>query len=237
MDSHAVHIWQGEVAATETDCPHYWRILDDSEKAQADSIKNEYLRKHYVEVRAILRILLGHTVHADPHTVRIHKTEHGKPYLVDYPELAFNLSHTDNRMIVAIAYNCLLGVDIEYLKLRANCAAVVNKCFADEEKAYWQQLPQSQQTQAFYHFWTRKEAFVKATGRGIAIGLKRCVLNPEKTTEFLRIPDGFGGIDDWMVGGIDWDESICGAFAINNQDTKRMLKNMYLSWDLLADVI
>jgi 4'-phosphopantetheinyl transferase len=207
VDCPEIKLWQGSIAAIEEDYPHYWCILDPSEQHLASTIKNEQFRKRYVEIHARLRIFLGDVVNAVPGQIRIHKTDYGKPYLVDYPDLAFNLSHTTNKMVVAIADNCDLGVDIEQCKPRANLAGLVDKCFAEVEKSYWQKLSQPHKIKAFYHFWTRKEAFVKATGRGIALGLKQCVINPESQNQFLTIPE-------WMIQEIDMEDTICGALVV-----------------------
>lgn len=211
MESAAINLWQGDVTATEAEHPQYWRILDATEQHHANGFKNGKLRGRYVEIHARLRIVLGNAINAAPEQLRIHKAEYGKPYLIDYPDLAFNLSHTANKMVIATASNCDLGVDIEQCKPRQNLAALVDKCFAEEEKAYWEQLPEPQQTQAFYQFWTRKEAFVKATGRGIALGLKNCAINPENTAELLRIPSGYGQASEWLIQELDMGGLICGA--------------------------
>ena len=208
-----IKLWHGNIAESEADHEQYWHILDQTEQQHASAFQNEQLYRCYVEIHARLRILLGGVVGETPERLRIHKTEYGKPYLADYPKMAFNLSHTANTMAVAIAYDCELGVDIESCRPRLNLAALVNKCFADEEKNYWQQLPEPHKMQAFYRFWTRKEAFVKATGRGIALGLKQCVVNPENPAEFLRIPGGYGKSSEWLIQDIAMGDFICGALA------------------------
>jgi 4'-phosphopantetheinyl transferase len=217
VDSGTIKLWQGDIAATETDYPDFWSILDPSEQHHAITIKNGQLHRRYVEIHARLRIVLGDATNAAPEQLRIHKAEYGKPYLADYPDLDFNLSHTANKMVVTIAHNCDLGVDIEQCKPRKNLAALIDKCFAEEEKSYWQQLPEFQQTLAFYRFWTRKEAFVKATGRGIALGLKQCVINADNLGRFLRIPMEYGQATEWHIQDIDMGESICGALVVKNK--------------------
>jgi 4'-phosphopantetheinyl transferase len=230
MDSSTIKIWKGNIAATEIDYPYFWSILDPTKQQHASAFKNESLRRRYVEIHARLRILLGDAVNAAPERLRIHKAEYGKPFLADYPELAFNLSHTANKMVVAIAYNCDLGVDIEQCKPRKNLAALVDKCFSEEEKAYWQQLPEAQQTLAFYQFWVRKEAFVKAIGRGIALGLKQCVVNPENQNELLRIPKNYGQARDWLIRDIEIGESICGALVVKNKGINQIVEKCILEF-------
>ena len=218
MESATINLWQGDITATEAEYPQYWSILDATEQHHANGFKNGKLRGRYVEIHARLRIVLGNTINAAPEQLRIHKAEFGKPYLIDYPDLAFNLSHTANKMVIATASNCDLGVDIEQCKPRLNLAALVDKCFAEEEKAYWEQLAESEQTLAFYQFWTRKEAFVKATGRGIALGLKECAINPENQSELLRIPSAYGQAGAWLIQEIDMGELICGAVVTKTKN-------------------
>jgi 4'-phosphopantetheinyl transferase len=236
VDSPEIKLWQAEIAGTEADYQHYWRILAPSEQQHAHAIKNRRLRGRYVEIHARLRIVLGDAVNTEPERLIIHKAEYGKPYLVDYPELAFNLSHTADKMVLAIAYGCELGIDIEQCKTRANLAALVDKCFAEEEKDYWQQLPEPLQTKAFYQFWTRKEAFVKATGRGIALGLKRCVINPGKPKELLRIPKGYGLASEWLIQDIGLGESMCGALAARYNGINHIAQ-MEVSWQSPATLL
>lgn len=211
MNTGTVEIWHGKVNAEDAHYPAYWRVLDADEKIHAGKIHNPLLHKRYVEIHGRLRVLLSQTLNEPPENLNIKKTGHGKPYLADYPELAFNLSHTADRVMIAVARQCQLGVDIEICKPRHNLSGLVEKCFSEEEAAYWSQLPEPQKNQAFYRFWTRKEAFVKATGRGIALGLNRCVINSENFAEFLRVPELCGQPTAWHILDVDLEGDICSA--------------------------
>ncbi len=215
MSDNVIKLWQGDVTAQESDYPRYWLRLGQAEQKQSANFQNKQIRQRFVEIHGRLREILGDVVNEDPAELRIHRAQYGKPYLADYPGLSFNLSHTGNKMAVAVAHHCELGVDIEHCKPRPNLAALVEKCFAEEEMDFWRQLPDTQKTQAFYRFWTRKEAFVKATGRGIALGLKHCVINPNRLNEFLRVPEEYGPPAAWRIHDIAINSSIDGALAVN----------------------
>lgn len=213
MNTDIIQIWHGNISVENADYQNYWRVLDAAEQAQAGKFKNDLLRKRYVEVHGRLRKILAQTLNELPERINIKTAEHGKPYLVDTSELAFNLSHSADVMVIAVGRNCQLGVDIEFCKPRTSLAGLVDKCFADEEIAYWNKLPEAEKTVEFYRFWTRKEAFVKATGRGIALGLNHCVINPENPTGFLRVPAEYGEASTWHVEDIDLGAGLCSALV------------------------
>lgn len=213
MDNHHITIWQGEINGDENDAPAYWNMLEAHEQQQAALISNPATRLSYIEIHARLRLMLADTINSRPELLRIVKGEFGKPYLADYPELAFNLSHTANKFVIVTGFHHELGADIEYCKPRITLPALVEKCFAEEEQDYWQQLPDQEKTEIFYRFWTRKEAYVKAIGSGIALGLNQCVINPEDHNRFLRLPAGYGHPDVWQVKDIVTGNNFCAAYA------------------------
>ena len=219
-----INLWYEDVADAASEYRKQWQLLSQNEKARADSLKNESSRNRFVAVHARLREILGSLVNAVPVQLRIEKTKYGKPYLTDYPDVIFNLSHTANKLAVVSGFNCELGVDIELCKPRANMAGLVERCFAEEELTYWKQLPATLKTQEFHRFWTRKEAFVKAVGRGIALGLKECVINPHNSGELLRIPNGYGKANAWLLEDLELDIPIYGALAVSANQSDDLTK-------------
>ncbi|TAK62970.1 4'-phosphopantetheinyl transferase superfamily protein [Methylobacter sp.] len=213
MNTDTIQIWHGNISAENAHYQSYWRVLDADEQAHAGRIKIDLLHKRYVEVHGRLRNILAQTLNESPEKIKINKAEHGKPYLPDTPELAFNLSHSADTLVIAVGWNCQLGVDIESCKPRASLAGLVEKCFAEEEIAYWNKLPEAQKILEFYRFWTRKEAFVKATGRGIGLGLNRCVINPENQAKFLRVPVDYGPASIWHIHELAFGLGICNALV------------------------
>jgi hypothetical protein len=96
---------------------------------------------------------------------------HGKPQArLDgrCADVAFNLSHTDGMVGVAVAMapGLALGFDLEPL---ARCVplAVARRYFTASEVAWLDGLPVPARTEGFLRLWTLKEAFIKATGKGL----------------------------------------------------------------------
>lgn len=216
MDVPNFKLWQIDIADAAVDYNQNWSILDQHEQIQAQAFNHPERQKHYVATRACLRLILAEALNESPQKLEIRRTEYGKPYLVDFPDLAFNLSHSGNKLVIAIAKNYALGVDIETYKPRKNLSALVEKCFAETEQRYWQQLPDALKVSSFYQLWTRKEAFVKATGRGIALGLNQCVLKPENHNEFLAVPTAYGAASAWRIHDIAVGDTMCGAVVLKS---------------------
>lgn len=207
----SLQLWQRRLAIDEAGYQDCRQLLDPDEHRRAGAITNDRSHRRFVASYGILRRILSQTVGRPPQAIRIHRTEHGKPYLADYPELAFNLSHTGDRMVIAVGRNCRLGIDIETCKPRPNLPALVAKCFAEVEAAWWQALPDADKNREFYRYWTRKEAFVKATGRGIGQGLHRCVIDPGNPVAWLSVPADCGPASGWHTRDLDLGDGVCSA--------------------------
>jgi 4'-phosphopantetheinyl transferase len=111
-----------------------------------------------------------------------------------------------------------IGVDLELCQDRRNLAGIVEKCFSVAESSYWNSLPDELKTRMFFRFWVRKEAFVKAVGRGIALGLNYCEIDTLNQDRFLTIPDSYGLASDWKIINIPFGgEGVC-AVVMKNQD-------------------
>ncbi len=202
---------------------HYLAILDKNELATAERFKFAELKHRYIICHGILRILLAEYINDSVTDLRIDKKEFGKPFLPDYPELSFNMSHSGDILALAISSQRQLGIDVECYKARNTWNGLVKKCFAPEEADYWNRLDKAEQGQAFYQFWVKKEAFVKAVGKGITLGLDQCVVNPDDVTSFLRVPDLGGSADTWQIYSLDLAKNEFGAVVCDRQDAELRL--------------
>ena len=97
-------------------------------------------------------------------SISIHRYPNGKPFLPDFPNLHFNITHTDHLAVLAIDTH-LVGVDIE--KVSVARMAIANRFFSDSEKEILNNCPDDQRDLLFYKLWTIRESFVKAIGIGI----------------------------------------------------------------------
>lgn len=198
MTEKFVDVWQANILSQEAVKQNYYELLNADEKQKADTFSRAELQQKYINTRGMLRKVLGTYLNMKPQDINIKKAEYGKPF-VENSEVFFNLSHTGNKLVIAVSNVGEIGIDLEQLKARKNLKGLVEKCFSVTEQQSWESLSERQQIIMFYYLWVRKEALVKAIGRGIAMGLDQCIINPEQQTKFLSIPGGGGSINDWKI--------------------------------------
>jgi 4'-phosphopantetheinyl transferase len=93
--------------------------------------------------------------------------EHGKPYLSNVSELKFNLSHSHELALVAIAWGVEIGVDVEWYRPMPECLRIAERFFPPVDAAALAEVPGGQREREFHRFWTRIEAKLKACGLGL----------------------------------------------------------------------
>jgi len=109
-----------------------------------------------------------------PKAIRFRKGTGGKPAITgDNPGIRFNLSHSKGYALLAIAYDREVGVDVEVVRPKPKAAALVERFFSPNEKAAFRKLAPHEEDAAFFAGWTRKEAYVKAVGKGLRFPLDR----------------------------------------------------------------
>lgn len=102
-------------------------------------------------------------------------SEDGKPFLLDYPDICFNFSHSGNVALCALS-DQPVGADVEMI--RKISPSLVNYTMNDSEQE--QINASSNPTMQFLYFWTRKEALLKLTGEGIHNDMKMVLSESEK---------------------------------------------------------
>lgn len=162
--------------------PHELALLPADERWRAGEIVVPAVRRRFVRARAALRRVLGRRLGVPPHALAFAYGPTGKPLLADHPGLHFNLSHSGERAVLALCEDGEVGVDLESVRHRSQVLPVALRFFADAEAAAVAACEGEAQVATFLRIWTRKEAVLKATGRGmgvdtraIAVGGDACV--------------------------------------------------------------
>jgi 4'-phosphopantetheinyl transferase len=195
-----------------------YAFLSSDERDYAQTLRYEQVKRRYLRVRVWVRQVFAAYLQQPADKILLAKNAYGKPYLVDYPSVQFNISHSGEHLLIAISSIGAIGVDIEQPRiLHTPLTDLVEKCFSNQEISYWQNLPVAEQLAEFYRFWTRKEAFVKAVGRGIALGLPECVIAVDNPPALVSIPPECGSVNDWRLFDLPLPADLCGALVIENR--------------------
>jgi 4'-phosphopantetheinyl transferase len=124
----------------------------------------------------MLRIILGHYLNLEPDQVRFIYGAQGKPALASrrgQDSLDLNLSHSQELALFAVTRRRRVGVDLECIRPIAEAEQIAARTFSAQEYQVWRTLPEAAKQEAFFHCWTRKEAYIKAIGDGLSRPLDR----------------------------------------------------------------
>ncbi|WP_458119531.1 4'-phosphopantetheinyl transferase family protein [Paenibacillus sp. Z6-24] len=117
---------------------------------------------------ALLLHILRERYHLSAGSVSIAKNAYGKPYLEEYPDIYFNISHAGDWIVCADG-TVPVGIDIE--QVRPIDFAIAERFFTASEYTQLMKAPPQQQLQLFYTLWTLKESYIKYIGKGLSVPL------------------------------------------------------------------
>jgi len=148
--------------------------LSGDERARMNKFHAAQHRHAYLVGHALLRGALARELDCDPAVLEFETNAYGKPALVMpsmHPKLEFNLSHTDGLCVLAMSWHSKLGCDVESLKRHGLDVEIARKFFTPEESEEIATHPPEHQIYRLLSYWTLKEAYIKAEGQGLSMGL------------------------------------------------------------------
>lgn len=175
------HIFCAELEGLGAPLERFEKILSDDERARAARFILARDRNRFVAARGMLREILGWLLRAGPERLVFAYGEHGKPQMaapVAGRFLHFNLAHSDALAVCIVSAQAAVGVDVERIRSVREAEMIAAQFFSASEFAEWRSLPAAKQDGAFFEFWTRKEALLKASGLGLG-GLNQIQVQPK----------------------------------------------------------
>lgn len=143
-----------------------YKSLSDKRIEKISRLKSETAKRQSIAAELLLNIGMDKERCGVKRPVLWDTDENGKPYLVDYPDIYINMTHSKDYAACVIA-DAPAGVDIQYM--RAVDLSIAGRFFCEEEQKYIKDSENPKN--AFYEIWVRKESFIKAVGRGLGIPL------------------------------------------------------------------
>jgi surfactin synthase thioesterase subunit/phosphopantetheinyl transferase len=167
-----VHIWRAPLEQAPECLEVLERTLSADELHRADRFHFPRDRRHFVAARGTLRTLVGRYLGREPGAIQFAYSPQGKPMLGPEADgLRFNLTHSHGLALVALARGREVGVDLEKVRADFDGERLADRFFSAQETAQLRSLPAPRRREAFFRCWTRKEAYVKATGMGLRLPL------------------------------------------------------------------
>ncbi len=194
-----------------------------------DAFRFERDRRRYLVGRGLLRTLLGRYLDVAPRKVQFCYAPAGKPYLVRQP-LQFNLSHSGELLLIAVANGRALGIDVEQVRADFDVREVASHFFSPSEQRALATLAGASQIDAFFACWSRKEAYIKARGDGLSHPLDQfdVSLLPGEDARLIETRPDPAEARRWRLKALDAAEGYKAALAVEGADF------VLRCWDWLA---
>ena len=211
-----VHVWNASLDVSDDTIRNAWAILSPDEVARAEQLRIEKDRKRFVVARGTLRKILSVILGVPPSVVHFETTIHGKPVLAAEHSRAgiqFNLSHSHDLALYAVTQSRRIGIDLEYIR-EIDALNVAEHFFSREEYENLRRLPADQQRAAFFTCWTRKEAYIKARGEGLARSLQSFEVSIRDKPELLWCEDDPAEINRWSFANVSPSADYAATLAV-----------------------
>ncbi len=175
LAANEIHIWvtkPEELLGNDELLATYSTLLTSTELAKQQRYKFAKDRHDALITRAFIRDLLSYYADVAPQDWQFEKGNKDKPEIINCPlPLRFNISHTKNLIICAVTLEDDIGCDVENTGRNNNVLAIAERYFSSKESNELFALPEAQQRNRFFDYWTLKESYIKAWGLGLAIPL------------------------------------------------------------------
>lgn len=155
-------------------------VLSPEERSRACTFRRPEDAERSVLSRGLLRIVLADRLNRDPADLEFFRNGQGKPFLKNGGGLEFNVSHSRDRLLIAVTQKRAVGIDIEFRRSGVHMAAIAERWFSPAERTFFKTADDPEQV--FFDIWAKKEACVKALGTGIFKELGSFTVPCGKTT-------------------------------------------------------
>jgi len=219
-----VHLWRAVLDVPHATFLSLEKNLDPQELARAGRFCFKVDQRRYIVAHGILRSILSHYLGAPAAEIQMTHNAYGKPRLAGDPEISFNLSHSNNLLVLAFARGRELGIDVEYIRPELFDMQVAHRYFASREFHALQSLPPHLRQNAFFECWTRKEAYIKARGEGLSIPLDEFEVSflPDEPLIVLQVYGNPAESCRWSIQSLNPCPGYVVALVVEGFDWKRL---------------
>ena len=207
-------VWQARPSSRFADA------LSATERARHDRLRRDADRDRFATGRALARHALAAELGLDPEAVELHARcptcggPHGKPTLPEAPaDLDFSIAHAGDRVVVAVARGAAVGIDVEQVAETGDLASERAGVLTRAERDVLDATRADLRAAAFFAYWTRKEAVLKALGTGLLTPMAELQVSAPRQAPRVEAWPGAADGHAWMAD-IDAGHGYAGAVAL-----------------------
>jgi len=192
LSSTDIHVWRGWLDQPRRRVDQLAYSLSADERMRAARFHFETDRVRFIVARGMLRSILSLYLGIEAGQVELYYQRQGKPYLpesLNQAPIHFSMAHSHQLAVYAFVHAREIGIDLEYAQPMPGLWQTAAAFMSEHELSLLSALPADQQQQAFYLCWTRKEAYIKARGVGLAQPLEQLdvSMTPGKPARLLSV--------------------------------------------------
>ena len=222
LEVNTVHVWQLFLALDPDMIRCGRELLSQDEIERADRFHFERDRQRFTAARFGMRMILSSYLGLEPKAVAFSYAANGKPALaasLGRSDIQFNLSHSHEYALLAVARTTRLGADIEFIKQDVAMDEIASSFFSPDECRTVASLPAENRLHAFYTCWTRKEAYLKAKGVGLSLAMNSfdVACAPSIPPALLRVDGCLEEPSRWRVYDLETPRQYVAALVIEGE--------------------
>lgn len=225
LRSGEVHIWLIRLEQPADQERKFLDMLESDERSRANRFHFAKDRRHFVVARGFLRLVVSRYLETTTEQLRFCYGAYGKPALDGEhrsSQLRFNMSHSHGVALYALTYEREIGVDVEHIRADFTSEEIARHFFSPFEVETLCALPPEERVTAFFRCWTRKEAYIKATGRGLSQPLDGfdVTLAPGEPATLLRTDGDSQASAPWFLCDLEVGNDYAAALAVEGPASK-----------------
>lgn len=219
-----VHVWRFSLDLPTAHLVRLEHLLAPDEQTRAERLPIPQLRNRFIVGRGMMRRLLGCYVGSGAETLSFRYGSHGKPFLMGLDSsLEFNLTHSAGRALLAVAQQPV-GIDLECVTINLDIDSIASSFFTPVEHATLQLDQEIERNRRFFTLWVRKEALMKAVGKGLSQALAE--YNMVADTSGLIMHHTWsaqtGEVTSWHVYDLEVEKDSVAALAVTGSNCHRI---------------
>lgn len=207
-----IDLWWKCLDVDDVSCRRFAALLSDEERRRTERFRSPIDRRRYSVRRGILRELLARRLDCEPRDISITHDAFGRPR-AERSDARFSLSHSRGMALYAFACGPEIGCDIEWQDPRFATFETAELILSPLEIESFRSLPERQRIQAFFHYWTCKEAYLKARGVGFALPPEAITVAGGEFPRFTALPDAEAA--EWSLVHLELPTGYAGALAVH----------------------